>query len=290
LRCSLFIDQLTRSIRSKNSRLVVGLDPHWDRIPAAFKSASAGPAAAVEAYFTKVIAVSHPYAAAFKPQIAFFEPLGAPGLAVLSRLLRLIRGTGTPIIMDAKRNDIGSTAQAYARAFFGNDDQPPAFDSDALTVNAYLGWDGIQPFLRDDKGIFVLVKTSNASSGEFQDLVLENGSTLSEAVAEKVNQWTSMTLGDCGYGNVGAVVGATYPDHMRRLRQSMPNAYLLVPGYGAQGGSDDAVRAAFDRDGLGAVINSSRGICFPPEFERLEFRAVADAAQRTRDAIQALLP
>lgn len=284
-----FADRMTRICIDKNTRLVVGLDPHRHLIPQSFIDEFGSEMEAVRHYMRSVVEATHAYAAAFKPQIAFFEQYGLPGLQLLSELLQQIRELNVPVIMDGKRNDIGSTAAAYANAFFGGEHYNAPFPSDALTVNAYLGSDGIKPFTQNKQyGIFVLVKTSNPSSGEFQDLRLSGGNTLADKMAQYVAKWNKEQRGLSGYGNIGAVVGATYPDHMRRLRKLMPHSFILVPGYGAQGGAEDAVRAAFNRDGLGALINSSRGICFPPNFQHEGFDAVTAAARISRDHINML--
>ncbi|CAM2007276.1 orotidine-5'-phosphate decarboxylase [Acanthopleuribacter pedis] len=288
----MFADRMLSLCQSKNSRLVVGLDPHWDLIPASFKAGFTDGQVAnlISGYLNNVIDVTHDHAVAYKPQIAFFEQFGLSGLTALLDVLDHLHHLQCPVIMDAKRNDIGSTAAAYARTFFGDDLLPPAFPSDALTVNGYLGSDGIKPFLKQpERGIFVLVKTSNPSSGELQDQALAAGNTVAEGMADLLEQWNGDQLGEFGYGNVGAVVGATYPEHMRTLRQRMPHSLFLVPGYGAQGGSAEAVRAAFDGNGLGALINSSRGILFPPSFETSGFEAVREAAVEAKTDINRIL-
>lgn len=288
-----FADELIQRCREMNSRLVVGLDPHWSLIPDSFKRAF--PEDQVEAmlvdYFSKVVEVSLDVAVMFKPQSAFFEQFGLEGMRALQRLIWNIHQLGGKVLMDAKRNDIGSTAEAYAATYFGKESSPAPFPSEALTVNGYLGSDGLLPFQKClDRGIFVLVKTSNPSSGELQDLALADGRTVSEAMADQVQQMAAQTMGTSGYGNTGAVVGATYPEHMKSLRQRMKNALLLVPGYGAQGGDEAAITAAFDRTGMGALINSSRGICFPKDFADRGFDAIRDAALAARDHINRLLP
>jgi len=282
-----FADRIIKTCEEKKSRLVVGLDPHWALIPDAFKQEHGpNPGAVIAAYMCQVVAVCAPVAVAFKPQIAFFEQFGVPGFQALQQVLEEIRKQGALVIMDAKRNDIGSTAKAYASAYFGSEQLPAAFESDSLTVNAYLGKDGIAPFLeKPEKGIFALVKTSNPSSGDFQDVKIEGGETLAERVAATLNQWNEPTIGQSGYGNAGAVVGATWPEHMKLLRDKMPRSLILVPGYGAQGGSTDGVRVAFNPDGYGALINSSRGILFPPDLAENGFKAVANAASAARKDI-----
>ena len=288
-----FADQLNAVCLAKKSRLVVGLDPHWNLIPPDFKIAcsNAGTGEIISRFLIKTVDACLEHAAAFKPQIAFFEEFGVAGFEALAKVVRHLLAKQALIIMDGKRNDIGSTAAAYARAYFGDENGPGAFPSNALTVNAYTGEDGIRPFLRKpEKGIFVLVKTSNPSSGQFQDVENKDGESLAERVARTVAEWNRETLGSSGYGNVGAVVGATYPEHMRKLRRLLPQSVLLVPGYGAQGGSLEAVRAAFNQDGLGAVINSSRGILFPEDWPERGFSAIKDAAHRARTEINRLLP
>jgi len=287
-----FADRILKACEAKKSRLVVGLDPHWNLIPQSFKAGYEPQKVAdlLWDYFRQVVDASHDVAVMFKPQIAFFEQFGLPGLEALQRLIEHIHGLDGLVLMDAKRNDIGSTASAYARAFFGDGSQAGSFPSDGLTVNGYLGSDGLKPFLENpDHGVFILVKTSNPSSGELQDLKLEDGRSVSEAMADLVTQYAEGSLGDGGYGNAGAVIGATYPDHMRQLRQRLPRSLLLVPGYGAQGGDDAAITAAFDANGQGALINSSRGICFPKGWEKDGFDAVRQAAQSSRDHIQQLI-
>jgi orotidine-5'-phosphate decarboxylase len=193
---------------------------------------------------------------------------GPEGIRAFDETVRYAKIKNLLVIADGKRNDIGSTAEAYASAYLGetgiNNRQGKIFDTDALTVNGYLGIDGIKPFIAAcenyDKGIFVLVKTSNPSSGQLQDLKLADGRTIYEAMADLVNEWGSATIGQCGYSSAGAVVGATYPEQLQKLRKRMPKAWILVPGYGAQGGTASDVTHAFDRNGLGAVVNASRSL------------------------------
>lgn len=286
-----FADRVIQVCKTKKSRLVVGLDPHWHLIPQSFMANydADGVADLLWDYFSEVVNVTHEMAVMFKPQIAFFEQFGLPGMDALHRLIHHIHGLDGLVLLDAKRNDIGSTAAAYARAYFGEALEDAPFPADALTVNGYLGSDGLSPFLaRQDNGIFVLVKTSNPSSGEIQDLILQDGRTVSEAMADTVTAFAKSSAGDSGYGNAGAVIGATYPDHMRKLRGRLPHSLLLVPGYGAQGGDDAAIAAAFDKDGYGALINSSRAICFPKDWEERGFKAVRDVAVQSRNHIQRL--
>lgn len=205
---------------------------------------------------------------AVKLQIAYYELFGAPGVAVYEECIRYAKTAGLLVMADAKRNDIGATAEAYAAAFLGETVcgglRFPAFDADFLTVNPYLGSDGIAPFVQackaHNKGIFALVKTSNPSSGEFQDLKAEDGRPFYEHIGEKVRQWGEDSQGEQGYSRVGAVVGATYPEEAARLRQLLPHSYFLVPGYGAQGATAAELAPAFDKGGLGAIVNASRSI------------------------------
>lgn len=286
-----FADGLVRRIEKTGSRLVVGLDPHWDLIPESFRHGrqSESVESVLRTYFVGIVDATCDVALAYKPQIAFFEQFGPPGLTALGHILDHIHARGSLVFMDAKRNDIGSTAAAYARAYFGQNGFDAPFPSDALTLNGYLGIDGILPFLRPDRGVFVLAKTSNPSSNQIQDLPVGQGMMVCQAMADLICSWNQETLGTSGYGNVGAVVGATFPEHMRLLRARLPHSFLLVPGLGAQKGSDEALKAAFHADGKGAVIAAARSICFPRDFAENGFRAVAVAAEQTRDHINGLI-
>ncbi|MBW3004325.1 orotidine-5'-phosphate decarboxylase, partial [Candidatus Woesearchaeota archaeon] len=260
----------------------VGIDPRLGPIPEEIKER------AINLYGNTIAGVVHAYrefcygvvdavadiAPVAKPQFAFFEKLGAAGFALAEDVVQHAQDHGLLVITDAKRNDIGSTAEAYADAFLGRtelfDGQTvPVVDADAMTVNAYLGTDGVKPFVKRcadfDKGIFCLVKTSNPSSGELQDLEAKfAGNTLRiyEHMARLVDAWGQELRGESGYSSVGAVTGATYPEHLGVLRELMPHAILLIPGYGAQGGTADDVPPGFNPDGLGAIVNSSRGVIF----------------------------
>ncbi|PIE02215.1 MAG: orotidine-5'-phosphate decarboxylase [Acidobacteria bacterium] len=283
-----FACQLHERIKEKNTRLLVGLDPHPGKIPVSFASnyREEDVENLLFDYFSNVVDKSRAFAAAFKPQIAFFEAYGMAGMRAFTRLLAYLRSKGEIIVVDGKRNDIGSTAAAYARAYFkaGSD-----FNCHALTVNAYLGSDGIEPFLSyPQKGIFALLKTSNPSSGQIQDLYLRSGDPLYHHMSKLFTKWNEPLLDEEGFGPVGAVIGATYPEHMQRLRKLMPHSLFLVPGYGAQGGSREAVRAAFMPGGKGAIINSSRMINFPAGFESKGFEAVAEAAEKACKDINSL--
>ena len=264
-----FADRLTTAVRTRGNPVVVGLDPRWQQLPAGLRSPSDRPApeqmAAAYASFSKqVIDVVAALLPAVKPQSAFFEQLGPPGVQALAEVIQYARAAGLLVIVDAKRNDIGSTAEAYAEAYLGASDERP-LGGDALTVSPYLGDDSLAPFLSaaQDRGagIFVLVKTSNPGGAKFQDLICD-GRPLYAHVAEYVAQLARATQSECGYGVAGAVVGATWRGQLEELRQAMPHAWLLVPGYGSQGGTAEDVAVAFDEQGLGAIVNNSRGIIF----------------------------
>jgi orotidine-5'-phosphate decarboxylase len=273
-----FTDRLAAAVRSRGTALCVGLDPRYESLPQAIRDRHADPAAAYEAFCLRLLEIVAPLAGVVKPQSAFFEACGPAGMAALQRVLRRARELGLVTILDAKRGDIASTAAAYADAAFR------AFDADALTVNPYLGRDAVEPFLtagrRDGRGLFVLVRTSNAGAGLFQDLVCD-GRPLYQHVAAAVAAWNGASLGACGLGDVGAVVGATHPAELKLLREQLSDVWLLVPGYGVQGGMAADVRAAFRADGLGAVVNSSRGVTFPFKPEEPQWEtAVRTAAER----------
>ncbi len=285
-----FADRLFSSVESKGSCVVAGLDPRIKRLPEPLRKQAersrAQAADAVESFNRQVIEAVAPYVAAVKPQVAFYENLGWQGWRVFERTVKAAKEAGLLVIADMKRGDIGSTARAYAQACF------EVLDADAVTVNAYLGNDGVLPFLKwapRGKGIFVLVKTSNPSSAEVQDLLVD-GAPVYEHMAQLVNGWGEETRGQRAYDAVGAVAGATYPQQLERLRSLMPHSPFLVPGYGAQGGSAADCRSAFDANGLGAVVNSSRGIIYA--FEKSASGswqgAVAEAARRTRDDLEAV--
>jgi orotidine-5'-phosphate decarboxylase len=268
------INKLVANIRKTNAPIVVGLDPTDKLIPdflmkKAIEQYGETLEAAGEAiwqYNKGIIDAVCEDIPAVKPQIAMYEQYGLPGLVAFDKTVKYCKEKGLVVIADIKRGDIGSTSAAYAIGHLGSvkvgNTVCKAFDEDFATVNPYLGSDGIKPFLdvcaEEKKGIFVLVKTSNPSSGEFQDKNFE-GKTLYNLVADKVAEWADSLMGD-EYSYVGAVVGATYPEMGKILRDIMPHAYILVPGYGAQGGKGKDLVHFFNKDGLGAIVNSSRGI------------------------------
>ncbi|MBI1849792.1 MAG: orotidine-5'-phosphate decarboxylase [Planctomycetes bacterium] len=288
-----FGDRLHRLTREKGSRLCVGLDPDLARIPdsirrAALEDASdpaEGAATAIERFGRTVIEAVAPFAVAVKLQIAFYERWLSPGLRAFERNARDARDRGLLVIADVKRGDIGSTAEAYAAAHL---DPSPGIDADAVTVNPLLGLDGVEPFLarcrQRGKGVFVLVRTSNPSARDLQDLDCD-GEPLFLKIADLVARWGEGIRGHSGWSSVGAVAGATYPDELRRIRSEMPWTPLLVPGIGAQGASIRDACGAFDTQGMGALLSSSRAILYPPGDGSID--AIADAAHRTRDEIEA---
>lgn len=297
-----FADRLMASVKEKNSRVCVGLDPRPDDLPECVAPEDGRPGPVVEAvvrFCARVLFATAQYAAAVKLQAAFFEQLGMAGMVAFFRLAEAARDHGLITIADVKRCDIGSTAEAYAEAYLACGSGGPAFD--AVTVTPYLGSDSVAPFLGQvaewGRGLFVVVRASNPSAAELQDLRLEDGRLVHEAVADLVVDWGEELVGDSGYSSVGAVVGATAREHLAALRARMPSQPFLVPGYGAQGGTAEDVVEVFDEVGLGAVVNSSRGIMYAykgePYAERYGpdgFAAAAGAAARDmRDAINGAL-
>lgn len=273
----MFIDTLIEKIKEKNNPSVIGLDPKIEYVPSFIKEKalkeyglnSKGVAEAILLFNKKIIDAVYDIVPAVKPQIAYYEMYGIEGLRAFYETVKYAKSKGLIVIADAKRNDIGSTAEAYSTAFLGktyldNNICEPMFDTDALTVNPYLGFDGIKPFINDckkyEKGIFVLVKTSNKSSGQLQDLLTHQGKSVYEIIAEYVHEWGADLIGKNGYSSIGAVVGATYPNQAKILRKIMKNSYILVPGYGAQGGTARDAAHAFNSDRLGAIVNASRSI------------------------------
>lgn len=267
----MIIDRLIDRIKELDNPTVAGLDTNFDYLPEDMRAGVKdfkGAADAVLEFNRRLVDSICDIVPAVKVQIAYYEMYGLEGMRAFAETVRYASEKGMLVMTDAKRNDIGATAECYAKAYLGEtkvaDAAYTAFDSDFLTVNGYLGSDGIKPFLgwmeKRDKGIFVLVKTSNKSSGELQDLRLENGKTVYEYMGGLVEEWGSSSIGKYGYSAVGAVVGATHPEQARILRGEMPHTFFLIPGYGAQGGTADDLKVCFDKDGLGGIVNSSRGI------------------------------
>jgi len=282
-----FADRVIAAIRARRTPLCVGLDPRHESLPESIRqrhpATTAGRAAAYEEFCHRVIDIVAPHVCVVKPQSAFFEACGPAGMVALQHVLRYAKWRGLLTILDAKRNDIASTAEAYAEAAFH------VYDADALTVNPYLGRDSMEPFLkvgrRTRRGLFVLVRTSNPGGGQFQESEVA-GRPLFNHVAAAVQSWSAEHPGTSGFGDVGAVVGATKPAELGQLRKEMPAAILLVPGYGAQGGTSADTAAAFDSQGLGAIVNSSRGIIC--SFKPNELNWEASVERATREAIEDL--
>ncbi|MCI9458740.1 MAG: orotidine-5'-phosphate decarboxylase [Oscillospiraceae bacterium] len=303
------MDRLMERIAATKNPSVVGLDPKLDYIPAyireeAFRAHGytlEGTAAAFLRFNQEIIDAVCDIVPAVKPQAAYYEALGWQGVKVLSETIAYAKERKMFVITDGKRNDIGSTMEAYADAHLGvtrvGEEIIPAFNSDALTVNGYLGTDGIKPLLelcnRYDKGIFVLAKTSNPSSGEFQDRLID-GEPLYLHMGKMCEAWGEQVYGRYGYSGVGAVVGATYPEQLAKLRAKLPHTFFLVPGYGAQGGGAKDVAGGFDQNGMGAIVNSSRAILCAWKKTGGDGKDFAQAARaeaiRMRDNIASCIP
>lgn len=266
------IDRLIDKIKQTNNPTVMGLDPRFDMLPKCvtdkYDKTLEGVSKAILEYNKALIDETCDIIPAVKPQIAFYEMFGIPGLEAFKETCKYAKEKGMIVIADIKRGDIGSTAQGYSNAFLGKtkigDHEESIFDVDFVTVNPYMGTDCVKPFIEDckkyDKGIFILVKTSNPSSGELQDLKLENGKEIYMQVADLVEKWGEDLVGKYGYSSVSAVVGATYPEQLEQIRSKAPHTYFLIPGYGAQGGKAEDIALGFDKNGLGGIVNASRSL------------------------------
>lgn len=300
------LDRLIEKIVEKQNPTVAGLDPKLSYIPdfikeeafAKYGKTLEGAAEAILVYNKALIDALCDIVPAVKPQAAYYEMYGWQGVRALTETITYAKSKGMFVITDGKRNDIGTTMEAYATAHLGVTDvdgtEAAAFGADALTVNGYLGADGIVPVInvskKMDTGMFVLVKTSNPSSGELQNLELEGSETIYLHMGNLCEEWGKELMGKYGYSGVGAVVGATYPQQLTELRKELTHTFFLVPGYGAQGGTAKDIAGAFDSNGLGAIVNSSRGImcawqkedgCKPEDF--------AAAARREAEKMKKLL-
>lgn len=306
-----FADRLTQRIIQTGNPTVLGLDPVLEYIPDSIqsrcrnhtKNAAQAAGLAIFEFNRRLIDAMADIVPAVKPQVAYYEKYGSHGMEALHLSIQYARQAGMLVIADGKRNDIGSTAEAYAGAWLGetslaDGSSPAMYDADALTINAYLGSDGVQPFIKEcqerGKGIFILVRTSNASAGDFQDLILADGRTVYEAVAEKVSDWGASLIGGSGYSSVGAVVGATWPQQAAKLRQQMPHAFILIPGYGAQGATADDAANSFGADGGGAIVNASRSLMLAwkknkIDHEQFDLAARQEALLMKEDLSQALV-
>lgn len=294
------IDKLVGKIKNLNAPIVVGLDPNLGFVPEHIQAKAfeeygetlEGAAEAIWQFNKAIVDAVYDLIPAVKPQIAMYEQFGLPGLEAFNKTVEYCRSKDLVIIGDIKRGDIGSTSEAYARGHLGPVQVGGqclfGFNEDFVTLNPYMGSDSVKPFInmakKVQKGAFILVKTSNPSSGEFQDRLID-GRPLFEYVAEKVSEWGSDYVGECGYSYVGAVVGATYPEQARITRKLMPKAYILVPGYGAQGATAKDLLPNFDENGLGAIVNSSRGIIAAYKQEKYAKFGPEHFADASREAV-----
>ena len=294
------VSKLIEKIQKTKAPICVGLDPMLSYIPEhvtkkayeEFGETLEGAAEAIWQFNKTIVDATADLIPSVKPQIAMYEQFGIEGLKVYDRTVKYCQEKGLVVIGDVKRGDIGSTSTAYATGHIGKvtvgSKTYTGFDTEYITVNPYLGTDGVKPFVdvckEEKKGIFVLVKTSNPSSGEFQDREVD-GKPLYEIVGEHVSQWGADCVGECGYSYVGAVVGATYPEMGKVLRGIMPKTYILVPGYGAQGGTAADLKPYFNEDGLGAIVNSSRGIICAYKQEKYAQFGEENYAEASRQAV-----
>ena len=297
------IQKLIANIKKTNAPIVVGLDPMLSYVPeqvqkkayAEFGETLEGAAEAIWQFNKEIIDHTYDLIPAVKPQVAMYEQFGVPGMAAFKKTVDYCKEKGLVVIGDIKRGDIGSTSAAYAtghlgRVQIGSKSYVP-FDEDFVTVNPYLGSDGVNPFIdvckEEKKGLFILVKTSNPSRGEFQDQLID-GKPLYELVGERVAQWGESCMGE-EYSYIGAVVGATYPEMGKALRKIMPKSYILVPGYGAQGGKGKDLVHFFNEDGLGAIVNSSRGIIAAYKQEAYAKFGPEHFGEASRAAVEAMV-
>ena len=266
------IDRLIDRIKETNNPTVIGLDPRYEMLPKCvankYPKTLEGASKAIIEYNKALIDATYDIIPAIKPQIAFYEMFGIAGMEAFNETCKYAKEKGMIVIADIKRGDIGSTAQGYSNAYLGktkiDDKEEAIFDVDFVTVNPYMGTDCVKPFIEDckkyDKGIFILVKTSNPSSGELQDLKLENRKEVYLQVTELVEKWGEELRGKYKYSSVAAVVGATYPEQLEQIRKVAPHTFFLIPGYGAQGGKAKDIALGFDKNGIGGIVNSSRGL------------------------------
>ncbi len=259
----MMIDRLIEQIRLKKNPCIVGIDPEWRKLPECYRSHTSDEAQGILLWAQDVIDAVADIVPAIKPQMAFFEVYGPQGLMVHQQVVRYAHWKGLLVIDDSKRNDISNTAKAYAYAHLAGDGP---VNADFMTVNPFLGSDSLEPFIEEarqqDKGLFILVKTSNPSSVEISEAKTADGQAVCQWLAGKVQHYGKDCIGEYGYSSIGAVVGATYPQEARELRQLMKEQFFLVPGFGAQGGDAAHIAACFNDDGLGALVSSSRGILY----------------------------
>ena len=298
------INKLINKIQKTKAPIVVGLDPMLSYVPehiqkkafAEYGETLEGAAEAIWQFNKEIVDKTYDLIPAVKPQIAMYEQFGIEGLKAYKKTVDYCKSKDLVVIGDIKRGDIGSTSAAYAVGHLGKvqvgSKTYAGFDEDFATVNPYLGSDGVKPFIdvckQENKGLFILVKTSNPSSGEFQDQKID-GKPLYELVGEKVAQWGEEHMGESGYSYVGAVVGATYPEQGEILRKVMPKSFILVPGYGAQGGKGKDLVHFFNEDGLGAIVNSSRGIIAAYKQEQYAKFGAENFGDASRAAVEAMI-
>ena len=266
------MDKLIDRIRETNNPTVIGIDPKYDMIPECIKNKyeqnMEGVAKAIEEFNKALIDATFDIIPAVKINIAFYEMYGLEGMKVFEETCKYAKEKGMLVMADIKRGDIGSTSKAYSNAFLGRtqigEKEEKIYDVDFVTLNPYMGIDSIKPFIEDckkyNKGAFIIVKTSNPSSGDLQDLKLENGEEVYTRVAKLVEEWGEDLRGKYGYSSISAVVGATYPKQLKDLRKTAPHTFFLIPGYGAQGGKAEDIALGFDSNGIGGIVNSSRGL------------------------------
>lgn len=294
----MFIDRLLERIIELKNPSIIGLDPDVTALPEHLTDGIANSSNplksacdAIEVFNKQLIDATCDVIPAIKPQAAYYEMYGVEGMRVLKTTIDYARSKGMLVIADVKRSDIGTTAKAYSNAYLGRttigNNKVAVFDVDAVTVNPYLGSDGIKPFIEGckeyDKGMFILVKTSNPSSGELQDLLIDSNSLYSK-VGSLVEEWGKDLVGKYGYSSIGAVVGATYPAQLKELREKMPKTLFLVPGYGAQGGKAEDIKLSYDKNNLGAIVNSSRGLMYAYKSEMYKNKYSAqEFAKATRE-------
>lgn len=289
------IDRLIDKIKETGNPTVMGLDPRYEMLPECvtnkFPKTLEGAAQAIIEYNKALIDETCDIIPAIKPQIAFYEMFGVPGMKAFEETCKYAKEKGMIVIVDAKRGDIGSTAAGYSNAYLGKtkigDMEEAIFDVDFITVNPYMGTDCVKPFIEDckkyNKGLFILVKTSNPSSGELQDIKLESGEEVYTNVAKLVEKWGEELRGEYNYSSIAAVVGATYPKQLEDIRKTAPHTFFLIPGYGAQGGKPEDIALGFDKNGLGGIVNASRSLMCAYKSDRWkdEFQE-SDYAKATR--------
>ncbi len=289
------IDRLIDKIKETNNPTVIGLDPRYEMLPKfvtnKYSQDLEGVAKAIIEFNKALIDATYDIVPAVKPQIAFYEMFGIQGMEAFKETCKYAKEKGMVVIADIKRGDIGSTAQGYSNAFLGRtpigEKEEAIYDVDFVTVNPYMGTDCVKPFIEDckkyNKGIFILVKTSNPSSGELQDLKLENNKEVYRQVTDLVEKWGEELRGKYGYSSIAAVIGATYPEQLEQIRKVAPHTYFLIPGYGAQGGKANDIALGFDTNGLGGIVNASRSLMCAYESDRWKAQYIEeDYAEATR--------